>query len=230
MPNLENAILPQASSLKPSSPLTDKLLVAMQVLLDDMPCEVDAQTVGEAIDAASVLARGRGRLITDVSVDGRLWTDVELSSPQHMTAVADSIRLVSAEPTELVRQTFAEAEEALDEADHLQREAARLLQSDQHTVAMDALGEAISIWISVQAAIVKGARVLQLDLDGMETRTPINESIRLLNERLRFVRDALAAQDLIGLSDTLLYEFPQVVEEWRGILADLQRSISKIHH
>ena len=147
-----------------------------------------------------------------------------------MTAAADSIHLVSAEPTELVRQTLAEAEEALGEADRLQREAARLLQSDQHTVSMDALSEAISIWISVQAAIVKGARVLQLDLDGMETRTPINESIRLLNERLRFVRDALAAQDLIGLSDTLLYEFPQVVEEWRGILADLRRCIGESDH
>jgi len=29
--------------------------------------------------------------------------------------------------------------------------------------------------------------------------------------------------DVIALADTLLYEFPEVVEEWRGILAELQR-------
>ena len=52
----------------------------MQVLLDDIPTDIAAQTVGEAIDAAADLADGRGRLIVDVSVDGTHWTQSELAS------------------------------------------------------------------------------------------------------------------------------------------------------
>ena len=41
---------------------------------------------------------------------------------------------------------------------------------------------------------------------------------------LRDVR-ALLERDPIGLSDTLLYELPGIVEEWRSILDTLKRQI-----
>ena len=32
----------------------------------------------------------------------------------------------------------------------------------------------------------------------------------------------MQSRDEIGLADTLLYEFPQVIEQWQRVLAELQ--------
>ncbi len=191
----------------------------MQILLDDAPCDLSAETVGEALAAASALAGDRGRLIVTVDVDGTRWTADDLASPKR-SASAGLLRLTTAEPRELVVQAFAEAAEALTDADRLQRQAAELLQSGRQTVSMDTLGEAILIWMSVRETVVKGAGLGGISLDDAET----GDAIRRLNDRLTSVRDALEARDPVGLADELLYEFPAVVEEWRGILANLQRS------
>ncbi len=199
----------------------------MRILLDDMPCEVEARTVGEAIDAAAALAEDRGRLIVDVTVDGRRWTETDLASPDRHADVAEVVRFTSAPPAELVRQAFADAAEALLDVDELQREAAELLQSDERTVSLDKLNDAISIWLSVREAIVKGAQLVSLDLDQVTVNdVPIGDVIRRLTERLDVVRSTLGRGDEIGLADALLYEFPTVIEEWRGVLAELQRRLA----
>ncbi len=196
----------------------------MQILLDDIPCNVEARTVGEAIEGGADLARDRGRLIVDVTVDGSQLSEADLASPAQQTRTAQVVRLVTADPVELVRQTLNDAREALTEADELQREAAELLQSDEHTVAMDKLTEAISIWLCVQEAVIKGTQLMGLDLDAERPDSEENlpDAIRCLKERLDAVRRALLDRDEISLADTLLYEFPQVIERWRRLLGDLQ--------
>ena len=194
----------------------------MQVLLDDNVCDVVAQTVGEAIAACANLAQAHGRLIVDVHVDGARWSEQQLGSAERQTATAEVVELTSADPTELVRQTFDDAAQALSDADELQHEAARLLQSDQRTICMDKLGEALSIWLTVQQAIVKGSQVIELKLDAITVNgTPILTSIVQLNEHLQMLRTALEQDDQIALADALLYEFPDVVRQWQEILQHL---------
>ncbi len=199
----------------------------MQILIDEVPCNVDAGTVGEAIESASELARNRGRLIVDVTVDGRRLTEADLASSRRHDEAAEIIRFTSADPVEIVTHAFEDAQDALTEADELQREAAELLQSDQHTVSMDKLNEAVSIWLSVQEAIVKGAQVVGLDLDTVHVDgTPFQEVIHRLNGCLKIIRRGLQDRDEIALADTLLYEFPQIVEQWRGLLRELRARIA----
>lgn len=195
----------------------------MRILLDDTPCDLKAKTVGEAIDAAAEVARRLGRLIVEVRVDDTLWAEGKLSSPKQLEASAEVVRLTSAEPRQLVDEAFTDAAEALADADELQQEAARLIQSDQYTVSMDKLNEALSIWLSVQEAIVKGSRIVGIDLDDVVVgERSINASISRLNEWLLVIRNALTDSDQIALADTLLYELPEVVGEWRSILEHLQ--------
>jgi hypothetical protein len=200
----------------------------MQILLDDIPCHVQAQTVGEAIEGGAEVARDRGRLIVDVTVDGSHLSEADLTSAQQQTRTAGIVRLVSADPVELVRQTLSDAREALAEADGLQREAAELLQSDERTVAMDKLAEAISIWLCVQEAVTKGTQLIGIDLDAErpDGDQDIPDAICRLKERLNALRRALQDRDEIGLADTLLYEFPQVIEQWQKLLGDLQRRLT----
>ena len=126
-----------------------------------------------------------------------------------------------------MRHTFAAAADALTEADELQREAAELLQSDKGTVAMDKLGEALSIWLCVQEAIVGGTQLLGLDLETLTVGgKPLPDAIRRLTDRLNAVRLGLKESNAIELADTLLYEFPPIVEEWRRLLSELQERIA----
>ena len=200
----------------------------MQVLLDENVCDVVAGTVAEAIAACATLAQAQGRLIVDVHVDGTRWSEQQLESSDRQTATAEIVELTTADPSQLVLQTFDDAAEALTDADELQHEAAELLQSDQRTICMDKLGEALSIWLTVQQAIVKGSQVVGLKLDDITVDgTPIVTSITRLNEQLKMLRTSLEQEDQIALADALLYEFPDVVREWRGILQHLRTMVEQ---
>lgn len=195
----------------------------MELMLDDQPCDVCARTVGEAIDAGAELAQTRGRLVVEVFVDGSPWNAEMLSSPDRFTAVAETVRLVTAEPRGLVMQTLQQAASALAEADDLQRSAAEAMQAGEHPESLKQLNEAISIWLSVAEAIVRSAQILGLSLDEIAVgEIPIIDSVRRLHDWLRVIHNALADRDQIGLADTLLYELPEVVGEWQAILAELE--------
>lgn len=200
----------------------------MQILLDENVCDVAADTVEEAIAVCADLVEAQGRMIVDVHVDGARWSEEELASTENQNTTAQVVELTSADPAQLVLQTFQDAAEALTNADELQQEAAQLLQSDQRTICMDKMGEALSIWLSVQQAIVKGSQVIGLQLDEVTVDgTPIVTSIVQLNEQLRMLRTALEQDDQIALADALLYEFPDIVREWQGILEHLQTLVDQ---
>ena len=199
----------------------------MQILLDDQTCEVTASTVGEAIDAGAGLAQARGRLVVEVIVDGTTWNREMLASPDRFTARADEVRLVTADRADLVTETLQQASAELARADGLQRDAAELIQEGRHPESMDKLGDALSIWKSVGEAVVTCAQAMELPLDDVTVQSmPLTDSVRRLNEWLCVIRDALSDRDRIGLADTLLYEFPEVVLEWQAVLAELERRVN----
>lgn len=195
----------------------------MQVFVDEQPCEVTAGCVGEAIAAAAELVQRDGRMIVEVSVDGEKWTEQELSSPEHIRAVVGNVHLTTADPTELVCSTFADAAEALEDADELQREAAELIQADDGRRAMEKLCDALAIWTAVQDAVQKGAALLEVDLHDVKIcETTAQESVERLADRLKDMKQAVEMDDPINLSDTLMYELPDVVQQWRAMLRELQ--------
>ena len=195
----------------------------MRVLLDNDECDMAVGSVGEAVAAGAALASDRGRTVTDVLVDGTRWSDDQLASPDIEQATATEVQIITADPGELVSETFAEAAWALSDAGKLQEEAAQLIQAGQPRDAMDKLRDAVSIWLSVQEAVTKGSQLARLDLDSV-TMDGISARlcIERLAEQLRMIRSALQANDPVGLSDTLLYEMPEVVDEWRGLLEQLR--------
>lgn len=202
----------------------------MRVLLDEIECNTNAASVAQAVAVGATLAEQQGRLIVEIVVDGESWTEERLNRDS-TTQVADEVRLTSADPKELVCQTFEEAAEALLDADRLQQSAAELMQADQIAQGMNQLNEAFSIWLSVQQAVVMGTQVAGIDFEQSLANSPaaagqsINAIIEHLNQQLRAVRDALENRDTIALADLLLYDLPDVVLQWRALLQDLQRDV-----
>jgi hypothetical protein len=196
----------------------------MRVTLDEQPCAIDAESIGDAIGSAAALAEERGRVIVEVIVDGNSWDQDQLGSSELRAGRADHLDLVTADLGELVHETLRDAAAALDDADRLQREAAELLQSDQAQIAMVRLGEAFGIWQSVQQAVAICGDALQVDLTALKVAdNPLQQSVVRLDEQLQSLRTALENKDMVSLADMLLYELPEVVAEWREVLDTLQQ-------
>ena len=93
---------------------------------------------------------------------------------------------------------------------------------------MAALGDALRIWTGIEQAVRLSRNLLDIDLDAIEVNgTPVTVFVARLNERLRMLADALSAQDPVGTADTLLYELPEVVQDWRDVLQTLRRVVSE---
>jgi hypothetical protein len=200
--------------------------MAMRVFIDDTECAVPARFAGEAVVAAQSLAEGRGRLIVDVRVDGDAWTGPRLDDLAADRTSAREVRVTTAEPALVVDGTLHEAREALAAADVIQREAAALLERGERTAALEKLGEAIAIWGGVQQALVMSGELTRIDVGAiLVDGVPAQRLIETLAQRLEHLRSALALDDHVGLTDTLLYELPEVVQDWRDLLAELIRIV-----
>ena len=196
----------------------------MRVILDDQPCNSAATSVAQAVADAAASVETRGRVIVEVLVDGTALTEEDLGSEELQSRDADEVAMVSADLKELVDGTLTHASEALVEADHLQRHAAERLQSDDRVAAMTSLNDALSIWLAVHEAVMKSAAALDIDVDRLPVRgQSMEKRIEHLNEHLQAIQSALRGDDPVALSDTLLYELPEVVNQWREVL-DVMRS------
>jgi hypothetical protein len=196
----------------------------MNVLLDDCPCQSRAVTVVEAIMEGVREARARGRMVVDVYVDGQLVTERSLASEAFLNSTAREVRLHSVIAAELAKETLQQAAEAVLEADGLQREAAELIQAGRVADAMSRLSRAIAIWSDVQSATVQGSEAAGINVNEVQVDgIAMSRLVETLNGRLRLLRDALSTGDTVTLADTLLYDLPPVVTEWRGMLHELAR-------
>lgn len=198
----------------------------MQILIDGTPCDAAAETVAGAIEAGVEHAERDGRRIIEVYVDGQLLSDVQLAEPDRLTAIAREVRLISAHPQAMVRETLLQARDLLEEIDANQQQAAELIQSDQVPAAMAKIMEAIELWQLVQEATLKGSQFGSIDLDQVSVD---DESCRAivaaLGEHLKRMVEQLRTRDSIALADTLMYEMPEVVGRWRSLLQQLAAEV-----
>lgn len=193
----------------------------MRIFLDDAACEnIHADSVAQAVNAAATLARQRGRAIVDVIVDGRKWDADRIDSAEaNTTGKVKEVRMASADPLLLVCEAFADAADVLGEIDRLQQSAAEMLQADKGQAAMERLGQALELWGSVHQAVAMGSTMADIDL------APQQPVIERLTHQLRSVRTSLENRDVIALADTLLYDLPEVVNEWRALLHTLRERV-----
>lgn len=197
----------------------------MRILLDDVVIEDSSvATVTDAIDAAATRAEVDGRLIVEVNVDGEPWGDREIDESRHSPASATEVKLVSADRRSLVRVVLGDAADALAEADRLQRDAADSLQADRTDEAMARLGEAMEIWNTAQQAVTLSVPQFSA-ITGQalppELEADLEKAVEDLNRHLTALKEAIQLRDPSGLADTLLYDLPEVVGQWRELLVDL---------
>ena len=200
----------------------------MRILLDGKPLEnITAESVKEAIDVAANVTRDCGRMIVEVIVDGDKLNDEQIQDELAGSSPAEEVQFNTADSRELVSSAFQDSIDALAEADDFQREAAELIQADRAPEAMEKLNHAILIWQSVQKAVMLGIEIAGVDIgDEKNFEVSITGAIERLNIQLSTIKDGLNSDDPIGISDALMYDLPEVVQEWRSLLHELNERVA----
>jgi len=201
----------------------------MRILLDDRETTLRADTVGVALQEAATLAGQSGRMIVEIEVDGIAWCEEDLARPEHTARGATEVRLSTAHPAELLRDTFAHATEAVLNAEEIQRAAAKLMQSNREGEGLQKLLEALAVWGSVQTAVSRGLELGVLTRDDVRAAgIDLDGAVAVLDAQLRALRTAMQSQDTTAVSDCLMYEFPATTKRFAETLAAMAGAVARI--
>ncbi len=168
------------------------------------------------------------RLVVSVAVNGQLLLpedlDARLSQPP---APQDQVDLESGDPRAIVADALRQAAEQLAAAGRAQQEVADQLNAGQVAEALGRVGELVGVWQAGQQVIVRCCALLGEDLTAVEYGDrPIREYVSELAEKLRELRDAFEARDMVLLADLLHYEMPPLCETWHGLLTHLADAVA----
>jgi hypothetical protein len=194
----------------------------MAVYIDDEPVELEGEHLSGVLAAAQAYLRPRGRLIVEVSVDGRPVVGEQLDAQAALSVAGSEVRLASASPEELVCAALEDARAALAEARDLQMEAAELLQQDDAGAAMRKVAAAVTLWQQTQEAVMQSLRVTDVRLEDLRVDgRGSDELIQELIDQLKRVMELKVHNDAIGLADALAYEWPRTLEAWDRMIEQL---------
>lgn len=171
------------------------------------------------------------RMVVSIVYDGKTLLDQELCTQlSRPIEDVDQIDLVSADPYELVASAFREVANQMASAERQYEALADGLQSEEGAKALAQFGEYLQIWQTCQQAILEGSGMLGRDLTGSEcTGGVVRAHLDALAEKLRDLRGAFEAGDLVWLSDLLRYELPNLCRIWRGVMSELAEQIAPAH-
>ena len=201
----------------------------MRILLDEAETTLAANTVGDALRQAAALAGERGRMIVEIEVDGIRWSEDDLSTPETAQRGAGELKLLTAHPAELLCETFDQSANAVAEIEEIQREAAKHFQGGRTKDGLNQLLESLALWGAVQTGLARGLNIGVLSQPALEARgIDVDGPVKVLESKLRELREAIIAQDFTALSDCLMYEFPAVAQRVAALLRSLAREADAI--
>jgi hypothetical protein len=194
----------------------------MPIHLDEQPADLEGTTLGEALEAAQQRLAEAGRIVVEVSVDGQTLDGETIERRADEAVEEKDIQLTSAAPGEVASEALSAVRTQLGEARVLQAEAADLLQRDQPGEALNKVSAAIEAWLATQQVVVQSASMLGIDLDQFEVEgQELTDSVNDLASQLKELRELIQLGDMIGLADTLAYEWPGITDRWDAVLGAL---------
>jgi hypothetical protein len=187
----------------------------VQAYLDDRPLAVAGETLADALRAGRALAVSAGRVIVEVQADGATVPGAHLSHPPADDPYASVLRLRTAVPSTLVRETLLEAAEVLPLVRSLQTSAAEQIQSGRTADAMTKLSEALRLWGDVRQVVHDGCALLGVPaMEGWGDDALTDRMASDLIARLTDLKRAVARQDWASLADLLAYELEEQALRW----------------
>ena len=190
----------------------------MRAFLDDVELSPERGTVAGAIEAGRVQAEGAGRVVIEVLADGASLSGAALEAPSDEAGAVAEVRMVSADPAALVRETLLDTADALEASRAEHASAAEAIQSGEGGAALRSVGELLEVWQAARRAIDQGSALLGVDLTG--GGEPARGLIDGLAAELEALRVAVTTQDWSTVADVVGYDLEPRAEAWVTLLRE----------
>lgn len=198
----------------------------MAIYLDDEPTALTGDDLSSVLAAAREQAQRDGRVVVEVQVDGEAVGADQLDAADEIAVADREVRLYSAEPKALARQTLEQVRPRLAEVKQIQEQAAEHLQQDEGPQAMARVRDMIEIWLQTQQAVLHSAVLVGIDLNELKVDdTPFERITAELLAKLQEVKVLLETQDSVALADTLQYEWPDLADQWDRLLGSMLENL-----
>ncbi|MCB1281952.1 MAG: hypothetical protein KDB18_10560 [Salinibacterium sp.] len=188
----------------------------MRVMLDGHCVTEEADSLREALGAASERASQQGRLILEVNADGTPLAPEALESPELHTDKITELALVSAEPRAFGLNILHESAEAIEQAMIGQVEAADLIEKGDPTSAFKSLSGSLALWDMVQQAVARTQEFAPPRDESIGAE--VDQRVAELRDQLQSVRASVETQDWAALGDTLRYDLAELGGAWSDVL------------
>lgn len=190
----------------------------MRVMLDGQCVVEQADSLRDALAAASNRAEELGRLILEVNADGEPLPPQSLEAPEDHSGSIGELALVSADPQAFALNILHESADAVDQTLKLQVDAANKMEQGEPQDSFEALSAGLSMWDMVQQAIARTREIAPPAEAQLAAR--VDDHITQLRDQLLSVRGSIESQDWAALGDTLRFDLADLGTSWSSLLRE----------
>lgn len=183
-------------------------------------------TLQEIVDAVRPTLSA-DTLVVSIALDERTLPEHELVQALGASVSQGTrIDLTTGDRFEITSAALREMGEQLGHVAEALPEIADLLTCGQVAAAMQRLGDCLQVWHQCQSAISQSSRLVGRDLSTLAVEgRPVTAFVDELVGKLREIRDAFTAGDMVLLADVLRYEMPQTCCDWQNALGAMAECV-----
>lgn len=190
----------------------------MRILIDGHDSGLTAETVPEALERGMNAVDSSGRIVVEIALDDQPLDAEELGNGSYENLSAKTVALTSLAPNDLLLATFELGRNAIEAAQQHFHAAAKMIQSGNDANAMNELHEGIDLWCTIDQTVFREAVPRIADFGDDQTPDGLERHVQELKDALESIRAAIESSDFAGLSDALMYEFPETSAGWSKFL------------
>jgi len=169
------------------------------------------------------------RLIVSVAVDGQLCDEDELEKALPRPLEPDAqIDLESADRCAVAVAALRSVARELGDIRPRLAQLTEELQAGQIVEAVRQVGQLVQVWQRCRDVLLQSGSLRGCDLTELIfSDRPLREHLLELAAKLRGIRDALDARDMVLLADLLHYEMPPLCQLWHDLLLAVADQIAE---
>jgi leucyl aminopeptidase (aminopeptidase T) len=195
----------------------------MRATLDGQSLTIDRPSLAAALQAGAETARGRGRIVVEVLLDGQPVQGEDLAQPSDETLNGQHLEMTSTDPASLVRLTLFDAADAMDSARDEHAACAEKIHRGDISEAMQSLTQILATWQAVREAVVQGGAAMGRPLSTFAADGKLEGRTTALTRHLDALKRAVGDNDLSTLADVL----EEDLQAEAGLWADVLRQIAE---
>jgi hypothetical protein len=180
--------------------------------------------LSELINEVRASLEAEGRMVVAIRCDG-----VDITGGDFEQAMVKPVRdyaridLYTGSARDLVEDALDQAEGLLASSEGDRQAAIDCLGAGKTSEAVAALSRCMQVWHQVHQGIANSLAILEMDPAALKVNeVTIPDLLQTTRDRLFQVKDAIEARDYVLLSDTLQYEFDEVIGAWKATITAIR--------